>query len=564
MIPPVPVQKAPPGERLLFQRLLTDPGTSGWTVLHSLNLAHHVRQVEGEADFVVIVPELGVLCVEVKSHLSVRRAADGMWHLGKQPPTARSPFRQASDQMHSIRKFLSSKRFDVREVPFWSAVWFTGASAEVEADPLEWQPWQLLDRRDLRRPVSQTLAAVLVKARQHLASRNPAFDPSLARPAPPQCDEIARRLRPRFETTIAAADYRQVREQDLQHFLDEQYEALDAMDEEHQVLFTGPAGTGKTFLALEAAKRASLQGLEVRFACYNRLLGQWLASELQGFPGIRAGSLHSLMVDLAGERPPRNAESSWWNSQLPDLALEALLEREDPADVLIVDEIQDLCDPAFLDVLDLMVRGGLAGGRWLMFGDFEHQAIYGTGDGRAELAGRSPSLYRRTLARNCRNTPRIGRTAAEASGLAGAYRGFRRPDDGIDVTFMRCSTPAEQERSLARALDLLNEDHFQDDEIVVLSPMAGGTAARAQDQPLRNRLADYATRGKKVRYCTVHAFKGLDAPAVVVTDIDTASGERAESLLYIALSRATDRLVVLANDEALKSMWKNVTGGNRL
>ena len=31
-------------------------GTEGWIVLHSLAIAEHVRQVEGEADFVVIVP----------------------------------------------------------------------------------------------------------------------------------------------------------------------------------------------------------------------------------------------------------------------------------------------------------------------------------------------------------------------------------------------------------------------------------------------------------------------------------------------------------------------------
>ncbi|TDC88848.1 NERD domain-containing protein [Actinomadura sp. 7K507] len=85
MIPPVPVQKAPPGEQLVFERLRDDPGANDWTVLHSLNLARHVRQVEGEADFVVIAPNLGVLCVEVKSHQTVRRDADGMWHLGASP-----------------------------------------------------------------------------------------------------------------------------------------------------------------------------------------------------------------------------------------------------------------------------------------------------------------------------------------------------------------------------------------------------------------------------------------------------------------------------------------------
>ncbi|WP_243722859.1 ATP-binding domain-containing protein [Actinomadura sp. 7K507] len=465
--------------------------------------------------------------------------------------------------MYSIRTFLSGARMDIRHVPFASAVWFTGASANVQQNSVEWQPWQLLDRRDLRLPVSQVLASVLGRTRQHLASRNSAFDGTLQQPSGAQCREIASRLRPRFEVALGAADYRQAREQDLQHFLDEQYEALDVMEAERRVLFTGAAGTGKTFLALEAAKRASLEGLRVRFACYNRLLGRWIQRELGGFPGQEAGSLHRMMMDLAGVAPREDASESWWSEQLPLLALEALFEREDPADVLIVDEIQDLSEQAYLDVLDLMVKGGLAGGRWLMFGDFERQSIYGTADGRRALKERSPSLYERGLYRNCRNTPRIGRTAADVSGLADVYRGFRRPDDGVDVTFAPYSSPEEQERMLARVLQTFGDERFQNDEIVILAPMVEGAAFHARNPALRNRLARYGEHGKKVGYATVHAYKGLDAPAVIVTDIDAVEGERAESLLYIALSRATDRLAVLAHRDALEQMWANVTREKR-
>lgn len=561
MIPPVPVQKAPPGELQLFHRLRDDPGTSDWTVLHSLNLARHVRQVEGEADFVVIAPGLGALCVEVKSHRTARRDANGMWYLGSQPPTQRSPFTQASEQMHSIRTFLSSAGMDIRQIPFVSAVWFTGASTSVHPDSVEWQPWQLLDRHNLRRPVSQVLASVLGHARQHLASRRRAFDDSLQQPTMAQCREIVSRLRPRFEVTISAADYRQAREQDLQTFLDEQYEALDVMEAERRVLFTGAAGTGKTFLALEAAKRATLQGLSVRFVCYNRLLGRWIQRQMDGFPGHATGSLHRMMIELTGTEPPEGANDRWWSEQLPLLTLETLLTREDHADVLIVDEIQDLCDPAYLDVLDVMVKGGLAGGRWLMFGDFERQSIYGTADGRKELRERAPSHYPLGLYRNCRNTPRIGRTAAVVSGLADVYRGFRRPDDGIDVTFSAYTSPEEQERALSRALHAFRQDHFQNDEIVILAPTAKGAASQARDPALRSLLAEYGGRGKKVGYATVHAYKGLDAPAIIVTDIDAVEGGRAESLLYIALSRATDRLTVLAHRDAFEHMWANVTTG---
>ena len=48
-------------------------------------------------------------------------------------------------------------------------------------------------------------------------------------------------------------------------------------------------------------------------------------------------------------------------------------------------------------------------------------------------------------------------------------------------------------------------------------------------------------------YGTIHAFKGLDAPAVILTDIDDVSGAAAEALLYVGLTRATTGSSFLAS-----------------
>src|SRR3954447_3952103 len=101
MIPSIlPNDTASPGERDLFVRVRDDPGTEDWLVLHSLAIASHVRQVQGEADFVVIVPGAGVLCLEIKAHRYVSVGSDGQWYFGSAAPQSRSPFRQASDNMH--------------------------------------------------------------------------------------------------------------------------------------------------------------------------------------------------------------------------------------------------------------------------------------------------------------------------------------------------------------------------------------------------------------------------------------------------------------------------------
>ena len=64
-------------ERRIFELLAADPGSAGWTVLHSLGLARRPAGPYGEIDFVIIVPGEGIVCLEVKGgRVSCR---DGLW-----------------------------------------------------------------------------------------------------------------------------------------------------------------------------------------------------------------------------------------------------------------------------------------------------------------------------------------------------------------------------------------------------------------------------------------------------------------------------------------------------
>ncbi|WP_405219161.1 ATP-binding domain-containing protein [Agrococcus sp. Ld7] len=48
----------------------------------------------------------------------------------------------------------------------------------------------------------------------------------------------------------------------------------------------------------------------------------------------------------------------------------------------------------------------------------------------------------------------------------------------------------------------------------------------------------------------MHRYKGLESPMVIVTDIDGASPD-GEDLLYVGMTRATERLIVLTSLEEL-------------
>src|SRR5262249_12921127 len=150
--------------------------------------------------------------------------------------------------------------------------------------------------------------------------------------------------RPRFEAAIVPGDVRRARQTQLAAFVDEQYDALDNMQDNRAVLFTGPAGSGKTWLAMEATRRQIELGFTGRLLCFNRLLGQRLSQDLTGLDGLQVGTFHQEALRLSGRRPPAEAGPRFWDEELPDLAIDALLDHGEgeAADFLIVDEIQDL------------------------------------------------------------------------------------------------------------------------------------------------------------------------------------------------------------------------------
>ncbi|RKF27962.1 nuclease [Micromonospora globbae] len=564
MMPAYCPEGSPPGERALYAALQSADGTNDWFVLHSLGIADHVRHVEGEADFVVIVPGRGVLVVEVKSHHVINRLPDGLWKLGSDAPTARGPFQQASEAMYSIRRFLTKRGVDLRSIPMLSAVWFTHVRARTMLPPTpEWHDWQVLDSEDLRNGAASAVLRTLAQGMKHLDDKIRYFSYGGTGPDAAMSARIASLLRPRFEIANVAGDIRRARQTELVTFIEEQYLALDAMADNPAVLFAGPAGSGKTLLAVEAAQREVAQGRSGRLLCFNKLLGRKLSYDLGGAAGLTVGTLHQELLRISGSKVPPGAGAAFWERDLPESALEVLLDRPDLAgDFLIVDEIQDMVRDSYLDVLDLMVAGGLADGRILLFGDFERQAIFESGDGRASLGARIPRLSSHRLTANCRNLPRIGYQVNLFSKLRPGYRHFRRQDDGVDPTLVPYTAGADQSPLLVQAVRALRDEGYELNEIVVLSPLRNGSTAQTTPNSWLRQVLHPADgrhgRPGQLLHTTIQAFKGLEAPAVVVTDLDHRLVPGFESLMYVGMTRATDRLFALIETGTART----VVGGN--
>ena len=256
MIPPHIAQDCQsPGEKILFSRFKEDPDTKDWVVLHSLGISKHPTQIQGEIDFVVIVPSEGVLCLEVKAGNVTRR--EGIWFYGSGHLTETSPkgpFKQASEAMHAIREHVKRVDPSLQSILFISGVFFTYINFDEVST--EWHQWQYADRSILTHfSISSCCLRILQRAHEHIKNAPAArwwYDMYESRPSEDQVKKLTNILRGDFEYFVSPRAIIDETENQIYRFTEEQFLALDVLEENNCIIYKGPAGTGKTFLAIDS------------------------------------------------------------------------------------------------------------------------------------------------------------------------------------------------------------------------------------------------------------------------------------------------------------------------
>ena len=489
------------------------------------------RKEDREADVIVGWPGVGIAVVEIKGgsvHLT-----GGEWHQsGGGIDKVIHPVDQARTCKYLLRGYLDKH-------PRWGGG--TPRLAHLIALPTTTLPadflaadlprWMVIDKTDL--PV----AASRIQDALRKAVDQP--DPPLAQDIEELLDCLTGAAIPQRDLVAELNE----REAACDLLTREQADVLDTLQLLDRVEIRGGAGSGKTWLAVEKARRLAASGQRVALMCYSRGLAEFLRRRTETLrrrerPAY-VGTFHNLGIGW-GVPQGSDDDSAYWEEFLPSqmVSLAAELPESAKFDAIVIDEAQDFAQSWWAAVLAALKdpeRGCL-----YVFAD-EGQRVFAR-QGRPTV-----DLVPIPLTENLRNTKQIAGTFSSLAPSQMRIRGL----SGVPVRFVQCATD-DAVGVADDAADQLLEEGWPPEAVALLTtfrrhPVQVERQAEGQDAYWATYWDD-----DDLFYGHVLGFKGLERPAVVLAVNGFRDEARAREMLYVGLSRARDLLVVCGDMKLIR------------
>ena len=565
MIPEQPSENTKSRAELkLFRRFREMEDTDDWTVLHSLAIARHDTQSQGEADFVVVIPSRGIFVLEVKGGRISHN--HGQWFSKDREENEfaiKNPIEEANNAMHSIKDYIksTSSSRELDRILFGFGVVFPDTTLHGIIRSVEVADEQIADFDDCCSP--QDLRAYLIRLAEYWKKRK---TQNIIVPDTAQCKAIVDGLRPSFEGRVLLRSLIRTVENQVIEMTENQLDVFETITENERCVIRGGAGTGKTVIALHFARQLADNGHRTGFFCYNRQLASYLQSNTEPQPGFVCDSFTEYMesvVEKAGHthEPFTNSSSRnrFYREDLPRLFMESFMELDLPAfEYLILDEAQDLMTKSYLEAFDLILQGGLRDGKWYLFMDAEKQNLFHTDKTETDvlsLLHYYQKNYTKCLLRdNCRNSVAIIEKVDAVFGSSTRHK--HNVERGAEVVIKTYRKIADETEALETILRTLEREGVHPEQIAILSPVRYQNSAASL---ISNSLITTVISERKsaVYFSTVHSFKGLESPVVVLTDIDSLDNDLRMNILYVGMTRAKSALYILAQEKAARQLRRS-------
>lgn len=523
-------------ERRVYQALVEQLQPND-LVIAGQRVTDHLK--DHEVDFVVAIEGAGIACLEVKG--------GEVWHDGMNWRQKRGggectiePVRQAREACYALRDYIEKDpRWTQGRLRWDHVVVLPNTELPDDFALSDCPRWKVIDRNDLK-DIDGKLRHILVsqELNRPLLNRDgiDQIITALSGRGLPQRDVVARAL-----DNEDAADA----------LTEHQAVILDATRLLNRIEVRGGAGSGKTFLAMEQARRLAQRGQRVALVCYSHGLASYLERITATWPRRQqpgyVGEFHALGVQWGAPEGPdeslRTEETvKFWEQDLPEqmAVLATQLEIGHRFDSIVVDEAQDFAD-SWWEPLLIALKDPDEGGLYV-FTD-EGQRVF-------NRYGSPPvPLVPLILDHNLRNTRQIANAFQPLVDHPMRFLG----GEGPAVEFVACSREDALDVGDDQ-IEALLEEGWRPEDLALLT-----TGSRHPEQAERQRAGhkaywDSFWDNEQVFYGHVLGFKGLERRAVVLVVNDAGQFERSRERLYVGLSRARDRLVVCGDPEFIREV----------
>lgn len=503
-----------------------------------------------ENDFLLLNRNLGALVLEVKGG-DIKCEGGIFKQINNQtqevsildPAKRNDPLSQAIDGIYHYRKMLSSqvKRGLDERFPVEAAVWFSSCSIKekMEDFPLPYKEAEgaILGYDDLKRgPQAVYDIFDFYKSRDKVDITDEEFE------------KIVEMIAIDFELISAPGAKKDELDHAFIKLTNEQIGLLDYISEQKSATIQGVAGTGKTLIAKEAARRFGSEGRKVLFLCFNRLLYIYLRKQYP-YDNVTYYNIHTLISEY-GNRVDDTSNSKDRAAALQKIDWD-LLDYDD----VIVDEAQDFVNEEIIFFKELTE---LKDGHFLAFYD-KNQLL--TTENVPDWINESECKL--LLTKNCRNTYEIALTAYNVIDVELNQKIVMINGRDTVLSFVK----GDPIGKLNNLINYLTGDQcgYEYKDMTILSLKAEKDSILNEVYRISGIPIVREQSNSGIFFTTSKKFKGLESRVIIIIDIDGDSfcDEKIKRNFYVACSRATQflSLFITGDDNEVKLIADKI-GGN--
>jgi hypothetical protein len=515
---------ADPSERTVWNELLKRLPNEV-TVICNLKMLDHSH--EYEMDFLVLWPGVGVAVLETKGG-KVQPNSDSTFHQSDSKGSRDiDPIAQVANCVHGLVRYVESKSSLQHFSPRHMLVF---PYSHIERD---------YERPDIPRSIvidEMDLIQIADRIQADLKSHD-------YRPSPQEIDILIQHLGRAIKSQKSLMESGIEREEEVLHLTEAQFSILDMCRTMPKFAILGAAGCGKTYIAMEQARRRALAGDRVLFLCYNRGLADYLSHRFAAMPENERPALVTTLHSLAYKwnlRFETRDVDEFWDIELPRLLIEHMesVPSDEKFDTVIIDEAQDF-QPHWWDLV-LAALKSREYGRIYAFGD-THQGIFRT---NTDIPLVKCELHLDTNLRNSLPIAQLASLCVEEPLLLSGL-------DSLPVRYVETT----DDNAIAAADDVVNQllnAGWAPSDICVLTTGSRHPIQREQAELDRSAYWDAFFDANEVFYGHVLGFKGLERRVIVLAINGWKVEDQKKEMLYTAITRARDLLIICADKETLK------------